>query len=104
MFVFGNQILKVGKVGTKSKARFKGHHYNPKSSDSNLAKSILQDENMMKYGINVDNVGEWIKTNTRRIDIILDVELGIFVLELIEAVLHYKYEPIYEGYKAQRKL
>lgn len=104
IFVFENQMVKVGRVGAKSNARFKVQHYNPNSSKSNLAKSILQDENMKKYGLGIDNVGEWIKTNTRRIDIILDIELGVFALELIEAALHYKYEPVYEGYKAQREL
>ncbi|GEM_PF-5297747 len=49
-----------------------------------------------------DLFGNWIKKNCRRIDILLDADLGIFTLELIEATLHYKYEPKYEGFLAQR--
>jgi hypothetical protein len=77
-------------------------HYNPKSAISNLAKSILSDSNMKNLGITEANVGDWIKHNCRRIDIIIDMEVGIFALELIEAVLHYKYCPVYEGFIAQR--
>ena len=57
---------------------------------------------MRDKGINEDDVGEWIKRNCRRIDIEINVDLGIFALEFIEAVLHYKYTPKYEGYSAQR--
>ena len=40
-------------------------------------------------------------TNSQsQIDILLDSSLGTFTLELIEAALHYKYEPIYEGFAA----
>ncbi|MEV6689536.1 hypothetical protein AB0N28_30125, partial [Streptomyces sp. NPDC051130] len=66
------------------------------------AASILLDKRMQEKGITENNVGDWIKSNCRRVDIILDSDLGIFTLELIEAALHYKYEPIYEGFAAQR--
>lgn len=32
----------------------------------------------------------------------MDADLGIFSLELVEAALHYKYEPVYEGFSTQR--
>ena len=102
MFFFNGEFLKIGKAGPNSNARFTSQHYLPFSSQSNLSKSILQDEDMQKLGITADNVGEWIKHNTRRIDIILAESLGIFTLELIEAALHYRYEPKYEGFKNQR--
>lgn len=63
---------------------------------------VLSDMRMQDKGIHENNVGDWIKNNCRRIDILLDTSLVIFILELIEAVLHYKYEPIYEGFAAQR--
>ena len=43
IFEYGEQCLKVGKVGINSNARYQSHHYNPDSSSSNLAKSILND-------------------------------------------------------------
>ena len=102
MFVYEGEFLKIGKVGPNSNARYTNQHYNPKSAGSNLAKSILLDSEMMNKGIDNENVGEWIKCNCRRIDIELDVELGVFTLELIEALLHYKYTPKYEGFSSQR--
>ena len=57
---------------------------------------------MKNKGITEENISEWIRNNCRRVDILLDVSLGIFALELIESALHYKYEPIYEGFVTQR--
>ena len=101
-FLYGDEFLKIGKAGPNSNARFFSQHYLPSSAQSNLSKSILEDDRMQGQGITEDNVGDWIKQNTRRIDILLDASLGIFTLELIEAALHYRYEPRYEGFKNQR--
>lgn len=101
-FWHNGRFLKIGKAGSKSNARFFSQHYNPRSAQSTLAASILVDKNMRNKGITEENVGEWIRSNCRRIDILLDVSLGIFALELIESALHYKYEPIYEGFVTQR--
>ncbi|HZJ77896.1 MAG TPA: hypothetical protein VFD52_03745 [Clostridia bacterium] len=101
-FWYEGNFLKIGKAGPSSNARFLSQHYNPRSAQSTLAASILLDGKMQNKGINEVNVGDWIKNNCRRIDILLDVDLGIFTLELVEAALHYKYEPIYEGFAAQR--
>lgn len=104
VFIYGDQFLKIGKAGPMSKARFLSHHYNPHSSLSNLAASILMDMEMALLGITGNTVGSWIKTNCRRIDIFLDISLGYFTLELVEAILHYKYKPKYEGFVSQRDL
>ena len=101
-FWYEGEFLKIGKAGPKSNARFFSQHYNPRSARSTLAASILQDARMQGKGIDEGNVGQWIKNNCRRIDILLDSDLGIFSLELIEAALHYKYEPVYEGFSNQR--
>lgn len=101
-FWYNGSFLKIGKAGPKSNARFFSQHYNPRSAQSTLAASILVDKNMRSKGITEENVGEWIRNNCRRIDILLDVSLGIFALELVEAALHYKYEPTYEGFVTQR--
>ena len=101
-FWYEGKFIKIGKAGPKSGARFLSQHYNPQSAKSTLAASILADKRMQDKGIFDSNVGDWIKNNCRRIDILLNSDLGIFALELIEAALHYKYEPIYEGFKTQR--
>ena len=40
--------------------------------------------------------------NLDRIDILLEDSLGVFTLNLLEACLHYKYKPKYEGYNSQK--
>ncbi|MEH7612041.1 hypothetical protein [Gottfriedia acidiceleris] len=97
VFHFENEFIKIGKVGPKSSSRFQSHHYNPKSSKSNLAKSILLDDRMLIYNLNDLNVGSWIKENIHRVDIFIDESIGVFTLNLIEAFLHCKYNPRYEG-------
>ena len=98
IFKYKDSYLKIGKVGAKSKPRYIYQHYQPDSSPSNLAKSILKDELFsISHSITKDNVGQWIKDNCQRINILIDKELGHFALSLIEAMLHYKYQPKYEG-------
>jgi hypothetical protein len=101
-FYYEGHFLKIGKAGPNSNARFLSQHYNPNSAMSNLAKSILSDKKMQSLGITEQNVGDWIKRKCRRIDVVIDAAAGIFALELIEAILHYKYSPIYEGFITQR--
>ena len=101
-FWYNDVALKIGKAGSKSNARFLSQHYAPHSAKSTLAASILVDKEMQNLDITEANVGDWIKQYCRRIDILLDADLEIFTLELIEAALHYKYEPKYEGFLAQR--
>ncbi|MEG2411512.1 MAG: hypothetical protein RSA29_07385 [Clostridium sp.] len=103
IFKYKDTYLKIGKVGAKSNARFTSQHYNPNSSNSNLAKSILSDDEMIKLGLDESNIEKWIKNNTSRIDILLDEDLGIFTLNLFEACLHYKFRPKYEGFKNQNQ-
>ena len=102
MFLYKGSFLKIGKAGPKSNARFYSQHYNPKSARSTLAASILSDKTIDGINITESNIGDWIKENCNRIDILLDADLGIFALELIEAALHYKFEPLYEGFITQR--
>ena len=101
-FLYNGRFLKIGKAGPNSNARFLSQHYNPDSANSNLAASILDDPDMAVHGLTVNTVGKWIKQNCRRIDILIGAGLGIFTLELVEASLHYKYEPKYEGFSSQR--
>ncbi|MGQ9570958.1 MAG: hypothetical protein ACUVUQ_08990 [Thermodesulfovibrionales bacterium] len=101
-FKFNERFLKIGKAGPNSDARFRSQPYNPKSSQSNLAKSILNDTDMQDYKLNEKNIKDWIKNHVERIDIILDESLGIFVLNFLEAFLHCKLKPKYEGFDSQR--
>ena len=102
-----HQPLKIGKAGPKSKRRYERSHYDPESSKSCLAGSLVNDEYFSnKYNINKDNVSVWMHENLQCLNIRIpfDVDNGFdyFTLELIEAILHYKYEPYFEGCKSQR--
>jgi hypothetical protein len=100
-FIYQDRFLKIGKAGPNSNARFNSQHYDPKNSQSNLAKSLLADPKLVELNLDVTTIKEWIITNTRRIDFLVDATLGIFVLNLIEAFLHLKYRPKYEGFEKQ---
>lgn len=95
--------LKVGKVGGNSNARYQSQHYNPESSQSNLAKSILNDP---AYNIDSDsrkNIGHWIRQNTKRINLKLHSDKGIPTINLLEAFLQIRLNPKYEGFKSQNQ-
>ena len=110
-FNFQGVFLKIGKVGAKSQSRFIYKHYkrDSKNTNSSLAKSILEDNSVESishiFKLNDTNVGAWILNNCQRIDIWMpdDEEFDLFTQNLIEAVLHYTYQPIYEGHNTQRK-
>ncbi len=103
VFLYNEQCFKVGKVGSKSKARFTSQHYNPKSSVSNLAKSVLGDfEKLDLKGINELNVGDWVKDNCHRINFYISVECGVSALNLLEVFLQCRLNPVFEGFSSQQ--
>ena len=103
VFLWGDHCLKVGKVGPKSQARYTSQHYNPKSSSSNLAKSILRQKSELGVShLTETTVGDWIKQNTDRINFLLDHNLGIPVLSLMEAFLQCRLKPKFEGFESQK--
>lgn len=90
--------LKIGKVGPNSNVRYAGQHYNPNSARSSLAASLLHDSQMcFAAGIGPDSVGDWIKTHTSRVNILLPATRRPELLSLLEAFLHVRLRPRYEG-------
>ena len=53
-FLLGDRCLKVGKAGPLSSPRYTSQHYNPKSSKSNLARSILKSKSLLKKELHVE--------------------------------------------------
>ena len=100
MFALGNEneyeFLKIGKANAKSEARFTSQHYGF-SAPSTLAKSICADKEFQNKGITIDNVKEWMLKNLRRINICIKTSCGMKATELVEAVMHYKFNPRFEG-------
>ncbi len=104
VFSFGNECLKVGKVGPRSQARYTSQHYNPGSSRSNLAKSILTHQKALGLGkLNESNVADWIKQNTDRINLLIDKHMGMQILSLLEAFLQCRLKPKFEGFQSQKR-
>jgi hypothetical protein len=104
VFFHKGQCLKVGKVGPNSNARYTSQHYNPGSSNSNLAKSILESPDRIGVGpVEPGFVGEWVKANTDRVNILLPARCGVPFLTLAEAFLQCSLRPIYEGFVSQRQ-
>lgn len=104
VFSKGTDVLKVGKVGAKSQARYTSQHYNPGSALSTLAASIIANRERLGCG-HVDEavVGRWIKENVDRVNLLLDEEAGMPVLSLLESYLQCRLKPRYEGFKSQQK-
>lgn len=106
VYVFSKRsdVLKVGKVGARSQARYTSQHYNPGSAMSTLAASILADREW--FGLsNIDeaSVGQWIKDNVDRVNFLIDERFGVSVLTLLESFLQCRLKPRYEGFKSQRQ-
>jgi hypothetical protein len=95
-FVYNDEFLKIGQANVNSKARYQSHHYYTRSGRSTLANSLIDDSSMNSL-VNTNNVNQWIKKNCERFDVIIDSKYGKYTLNFIEGLLHYKYNPRYEG-------
>lgn len=99
VFMHGDKCLKVGKVGTKSHARYKSQHYNAGSSFSNLAKSLLSKPDEYP-GIAELEIRDWIKNNTQRTNFLYSAGDDIFALNLLEAFIQCRLKPRFEGFRS----
>ena len=103
VFLWDDDCLKVGKVGPKSQARYTSQHYNPNSSNSNFAKSILKEKTKLGlHNLTESTVGDWIKSNTDRLNIELDESWGIPLLSLLEVFLQCRLKPKFKGFDSQK--
>jgi len=107
-FVVEGRCLKVGKAGPSSAARYTSHHYNPKTSGSNLAKALLNSADRLKgelpvevlqaiRGLTERDVGTWIERNAARFNLLVGPQYEEYELSLIEAFLQSRFRPIFEG-------
>lgn len=89
--------LKIGKAGPNSGPRFTSHHYNL-SAPSSLARSLVNDPALaVESGFDPLVPGEWIKANSCRVDILMPSHRPMELLSLLEAFLHLRLRPRYEG-------
>lgn len=102
VFYMEDCVLKVGKAGPKSGARYRYQHYGIPKKGSTLAKSLLEDERAeqvpnLKPKPTKKEVGDWIKKNTKRVNFLLDDDYYGPVLNLFEAFVQCRLKPIFEG-------
>ena len=96
-FWYAGQWLKIGLAGPNSGARYTSQHYSPNSAPSTLAASVVNDPHMVRSGgFSSNAVGDWIKSETSRVNILVDAKHGMSQLRLLEAFLHVRLKPRYE--------
>ena len=114
VYVFMNDkcCFKVGKAGSKSKARWNSHHYNlDETTPSTLPKSIIKHKEQFKKefpaakhqeidGLAKHNIQYWVKNNMSRIEFLIKDNGDSFTLNLLEALAQYHLKPIFEGKNA----
>jgi hypothetical protein len=97
-FWFNGDWLKIGKAGTKTKARFTSQHYNAGSAPSTLAASLVADQRMQNVtGFDKNSPGNWLKLNTCRANILISDKHRKEIISLLEVFLHARLRPRYEG-------
>jgi hypothetical protein len=99
IFKWDEIYLKVGKAGCNSNARYQSQHYNPNSSNSNLSRSLIND-NQFNGIVNINNVGNWLKENTSRFNILIPDQLNNNFLHFAEAFFILKCTPRYENIRS----
>lgn len=103
VFMFGDRCLKVGKAGPNSAARYCSHHYGANRAPSTLAKSILKNQAVLNVrGLDETNIEAWICKHTSRINFLIPSKYGVFALSLLEAFVHCRLQPEFEGFVSQR--
>lgn len=112
VFLTDFHCFKVGKAGPKSKARWNSHHYNlDESTPSAFTKSIIKNRERFKSyfsesqhteidQLEKSNIGDWIRNNISRIELLLPESEGGYALNLLEALVQYRLNPKYEGKNA----
>jgi hypothetical protein len=109
-FEYEGAWLKVGKAGPKSGARWISQHYNRGSAMSTLAFSLvkyghfgsvdhpsLRDLRPRLQTVSPDDIGEWIRRHTERVNLVIRAEMGREGLAHLEAIAHRVLKPVFEG-------
>lgn len=97
-FFYKERCLKCGQVGPNSAARYTSQHYNPGSSRSNLASSLLRRGSEIGISeIRPADINLWIKNHTARVNLLFPTTTTKRALNFAEAFLHVAWKPVFEG-------
>ena len=109
VFLQGFTCLKVGKAGPNSTARWNSNHYYfAVSQPSRLANSLINESEKLKSALpqydptvlallNRGNTRDWMMTNLSRIEFKITSEASIGALNLLEGIVQYRLNPVFEG-------
>ena len=90
--------LKIGQAGPKSGPRYTRQHYHAGSAPSTLAGSLAKDPRMLTVvGFDPEWPGDWVMKATHRVNILIPSARRREMLALLEAFLHLRLKPRYEG-------
>jgi hypothetical protein len=95
-FKYEEIYLKVGKAGPNANARYQSQHYSIAGGNSTLAGKLIADPEMQPI-IQNNNIGNWIKNNTTRYNILINADCGLHFLNFAEAFFILRCNPKYEG-------
>ena len=94
------RVLKVGKAGPNSNARFQSHHYEPGRAPSTLAATLVTSTVLWHYlgitELKSEQVGDWIRGNTDRDNFYFDSKDND-ILGQFEKYTRGKLGPVFEG-------
>ncbi|MGB3549694.1 MAG: hypothetical protein WA993_03320 [Candidatus Binatus sp.] len=95
-----DRVIKVGKAGPNSNARFQSQHYNPNSAGSTVAGSLTRCTILWPYlgitGVVPKDVGEWIRQHVDRDNFYFDAVDKQFLRQL-ETYLCGTFGSVFEG-------
>ena len=90
--------LKIGKAGPNSQPRWTTHHYLIGCADSCLPESLRSDPEMSEVSeLDRYELRAWIMRNTCRANILVSARVDQGILLRLEAFLHARLKPRYEG-------
>jgi hypothetical protein len=94
------RVLKVGRVGPNSNARFQSQHYAPGSARSNLANSLIQYPVLWPWlgivHLDVSNVREWMLSHLDRANVYVPEGNAALIPDL-EMYVRGRLGSVYEG-------
>jgi hypothetical protein len=108
-FRWQSKWLKIGKAGPNTQARWLSQHYGLGRALSTLASSLVKyclapQEHPELPGLRAlirrvdpNELGEWIKRNTERVNVLIGAEAGSEGLAHLEAIAHRRLAPVFEG-------
>ena len=94
-FFQGTTWLRIGK--TSYSQRSTSQHYGIERASSTLAKDIWANKEDFGFDGKKEDIGEWIFSNIGRADVVLPGHWPDTVARLLEAYLHYRLNPRFEG-------